>query len=171
MTRYTATVESAAALSAAAPTGGTANSLFANILGNTLSGGRVLLRRLTLGVRAGSSAPNSQQMTVAFARTTARGTATTTNPWGGTEGFAGVTAPYSPGIDVAWSAVPTATWTAPYFWEVSFNTQATVDLPWELLEELGIQPAAANANGIALFNVGNALPTAHLYTVACEVEI
>jgi len=171
MTRYTATAESVAAISSAAPSGGTANGLICNLLGNTLSGGRVLTRRLTLGVRSGSAAPNSQQLTVAFARTTARGTATTTNPWNGTEGFAGVTAPYSPGIDVAWSAVPTATWTAPYFWEVSFNTQATVDLPWELLEELGIQPAAANANGIALFNVGNALPTAHLYTLACEIEI
>jgi hypothetical protein len=171
MTRYTATVESAAALSPAAPAGGTANGLFANILGNTLSGGRVLLRRLTLGVRATSAAPSSMQCTIAFARTTARGTATTTNAWGGTEGYAGVTAPYSPGIDVAWSAVPTATWTAPYFWEVTFNTQATADLPWELLEELSVQPAAANANGLALFNVGNALPTSHLYTVACEIEI
>ena len=172
MTRYTSTVESVAALSPAVPSGAAAGGLFANILGNQLTGGRTLLRRLTLGVRAGSGAPNSQQLTVAFARTTARGTATTSNPWSITEGFVGVTAPGNPGIDVAWSAVPTATsWTAPYFWEVSFNTQATVDLPWELLEELGIQPAAANANGIALFNVGNALPTAHLYTLACEIEI
>jgi hypothetical protein len=171
MTRYTSTVESAAALSPAAPAGATANGLFANILGNTTAGGRTLLRRLTLGVRAGSGAPNSQQLTVAFARTTGRGTPTTTNAWGTTEGYAGVTPANNPGIDVAWSAVPTATWTAPYFWEVSFNTQATVDLPWELLEELGIQPAALNANGIALFNVGNAMPTAHLYTLACEVEI
>jgi hypothetical protein len=171
MTRYAATAESAAAIVATAPSGATANALFANILGNTLSGGAVQIRRLTLGCRAGSGAPTSQQLTVGFTRTTARGTATTTNAWGGLEGYAGVVAPYSPGIDVAWSAVPTATWTAPYFWEVSFNTQATVDLPWELLEELKVQPAASNATGIALFNVGNALPTSHLYTVACEVEI
>jgi hypothetical protein len=171
MTRYTATVESAATLSATAPSGATANGLFANILGNTTAAGRTLVRRLTLGVRATSAAPSSMQCTVAFARVTARGTPTTTNPWGTTEGYAGVTPATNPGIDVAWSAVPTATWTAPYFWEVSFNTQATVDLPWELLEEFGIQPAAANANGVALFNVGNALPTSHLYTLACEVEI
>jgi hypothetical protein len=170
MTRFTATVESAAALSPAAPTGSTANGLFANILGNTAVAGRTLLRRLTLGVRATSAAPSSMQCTIAFARTTARGTATTTNAWNHAEGYP-ITPQGNPGIDVAWSAVPTATWTAPYFWEVSFNTQATVDLPWELLEEMGIQPAALNANGIALFNVGNALPTSHLYTMACEVEI
>jgi hypothetical protein len=170
MTRYVATVESAAALGTAAPTGGTANSLFANILGMNASGGLTRVRRMTLGVRAGSSAPTSQQLTVGFTRTTARGTATTTNAWGGMEGYTGVTNALSPGIDVAWSAVPTGVWTAPYFWEVSFNTQATVDLPWELLEELFIQPLAAY-NGIALFNVGNAVPTAHLYTVGVEVEV
>lgn len=180
MTRYTATVESAAALTATAPvSGGAANSLFANVLGNTLSGGLVKIRRLTLGVRATSAPPTSMQCTVAFARTTARGTSTTTAAWGNMEGYiassALLPAPYSPGIDTAWSAAPTAAatigWAVPYFWEVSFNTQATADLPWELLEELMIQPAASNANGIALFNVGNALPTSHLYTLACEVEI
>jgi hypothetical protein len=175
MTRYTATAESAAAIVATAPSGATANSLFANVLGNTLSGGLVKIRRLTLGVRATTAAPTSMQCTVGFTRATARGTATTTNAWASMEGYmsgaVGIPAPYSPGIDVAWSTVPTAQWTAPYFWEVSFNTQATVDLPWELLEELMIQPAASNATGIALFNVANALPTSHLYTVACEVEI
>jgi hypothetical protein len=175
MTRYTATVESAAAIVATAPSGATANSLFANILGNTLSGGLVKLRRLTLGVRATSAPPTSMQCTIGFTRSTARGTQTTTNAWASMEGYTsggvGLPAPYSPGIDVAWSAVPTALWTAPYFWEVSFNTQATADLPWELLEELMVQPAASNATGIALFNVGNALPTSHLYTVAVEAEI
>lgn len=170
MTRYMATVESAAALGTAAPSGGTANALFANVLGMNASGGITRIRRVTLGVRAGTSAPTSQQMTVGLARTTARGTATATSAWGSAEGYTGVTNPYSPGIDTAWSAVPTGTWTAPYFWEIPFNTQATVDLPWELLEELMIQPVAAY-NGLAFFNVGNAVPTAHLYAMGVEVEV
>ncbi len=170
MARYTATVESAAALVATAPvSAGATNGLFANILGSTAAGGSLVrVRRLTLGVRATSAAPTSMQCTVAFTRSTTRGTATATSAWNDMAGYA--TLPNNPGIDTAWSAAPTAVWTAPYFWEVSFNTQATVDLPWELLEELMIQPIAANANGIALFNVGNALPTSHLYTLGCEIE-
>jgi hypothetical protein len=174
MARYTATVESTAALSASAPSGATANGLFANILSMASTGANtaltVAIRRLTLGVRAGTGAPNSQQMTVAFARTSARGTATTTNAWNDTGGSSYT--PPSPGIDVAWSAVPTATWTAPYYWEVTVNTQAAADLPWELLELFRIPPSSTSGvyNGIALFNVGNALPSSHLYTLAVEME-
>lgn len=174
MARFMATVESAAALPATAPSGAAANGLFANVLSSASTGaatGLIMkLRRITLGVRAGTGAPNSQQMTVAVARTTARGTATTTNPWNSLDGSSAT--PSSPGVDTAWSTVPTATWTAPYFYEVSFNTQAAVDLPFELLEMLMIQPSATTGvfNGLALFNVGNALPTAHLYTLAVETE-
>ena len=174
MARFMTTVESASALPATAPSGATANGLFANILSaastGPLTGPLSKVRRLTLGVRAGTGAPNSQQMTVACARTTARGTATTTNAWFNMDGSAST--PSSPGVDTAWSAVPTATWTAPYFYEVSFNTQAAVDLPFELLEELFLQPSNTSGafNGLALFNVGNALPTAHLYTLAVELE-
>jgi hypothetical protein len=72
------------------------------------------------------------------------------------------------GLDTAWSAVPTATWTAPYLFEVSFNSQSGVDLPYELLEELICTLGVAN--GIAIINVGNALPASHLYTATFEWE-
>ena len=36
------------------------------------------------------------------------------------------------------------------------------------LEEL--YTSGASGNGIAFFNVGNALPTAHLYTASYEIE-
>jgi hypothetical protein len=123
------------------------------------------VRRITLGVRAGATVPTSQQLTVAAVRTTGRGTATTTtgNKMDPNTAAAGAT-----GLDVAWSAVPTATWTAPYLFEVSFNSQSGVDLPFELLEELII--AAGTANGIAFINVGNTLPASHLYTLAIEWE-
>lgn len=166
MARYLTTVESSTALVATAPSGGTANALFASLQAGTALNYR--LRRLTLGVRAGTGAPTSQQVTVALVRTTARGTATTTRAPVGLDQPGGT--PNSPGLDVAWSAVPTATWTAPYFYETSFNTQSGVDLPFELLEEMLVIAAASSANGIALINVGNALPTAHLYTATLEFE-
>lgn len=168
MARYFSTVESLTAVpGSTAPTGGTANSLFANLVGSTTM--PLKIRRITIGVRAGVGAPTSQQMTVALVRTTARGTLATNNPGKAMDG-ANTSTPFGPGLDATWSAVPTATWTAPYFDEYPFNTQATLDLPYELLEELIVAPAAANANGLAFFNVGNALPTAHLYTLRVEWE-
>lgn len=168
MARYFSTVESATAIvGSSAPSGSNANSLFANLVGSTTMPLKV--RRITLGVRAGVGAPTSQQMTVAVIRTTARGTASTTNAAKALDGSNTSTA-FCPGLDVAWTAVPTATWTAPYYYEFTVNTQATPDLPYELLEELTVAPAASNANGLAFFNVGNALPTSHLYTLAVEWE-
>jgi hypothetical protein len=164
MARYNATVESAAAINATAPSGGTANALFASLVAGGSMGCK--LRRVTLGVRAGASVPTSQQVTVALIRQTGRGTATATttgNKLDPNTAASGIT-----GVDTAWSTVPTATWTAPYLFEVSFNTQSGLDLPWELLEELII--ASGTANGIAFINVGNALPASHLYTLALEWE-
>jgi hypothetical protein len=177
--RWLATVESPTAVGTAAPSGSTPGMLWANILGNSSLGGIARVRRLTVGVRAGTGAPTSQQVTVGFVRTSARGTATTTNIWSGMEGLAPggtlLAQSNSPGIDTVWTTPPTplpAGWSAPWFFEVTFNTQAAVDLPWELLEELMIQPGSSSStyNGIAMVNVGNALPTAHLYTAAVEVE-
>ncbi len=166
MARYLVTAESATAINATAPTGATANQLFAAIPVSATYNYK--LRRVTLGVRAGTGAPTSQQLTVAMVRFTARGTATTTNAPVGLDQPA-ATASF-PGCDVAWSTVPTATWTAPYFYEVSFNSQSGVDLPFELLEEILVPATASNAKGIAFINVGNALPTAHLLTLSGEVE-
>lgn len=164
MARFNAAVESASALGTSAPSGGTANALFANLAcGSTASSCK--LRRVTLGVRAGSGPPTSQQVTVAMTRTSARGTATTSqankmDPTSFTSNFT---------LDSAWSTVPTGTWVSTaYIYEVSFNTQSGVDLPWELLEELLINGGASS--GVAFFNVGNALPTSHLYTMAIEWE-
>jgi hypothetical protein len=179
VSRFFGTVESPTAVPTSAPSGSTPGMLVANILGNSSLGGRSQVRRLTIGIRAGTGAPTSQQVTLALIRTTARGTATATNAWASLEGYAPggtpVTPANSPGVDVAWSSPPTplgGSWVAPWFFETSFNTQAAVDLPYELLEEVMIQPGSSSStyNGVALVNVGNALPTAHLYTVTAEVE-
>ena len=165
MARFMSTVESATALPATAPTGSTANSLFANLAASGTSGYK--LRRITLGVRAGASVPTSQQITVALVRTTARGTAATTHAPAALDPNSVQTSNIA-GLDVAWSAVPTATWAGPYFYEVSFNTQSGVDLPAELMEEWIVGLGAGN--GMGFINVGNALPTGHLITMALEHE-
>lgn len=175
MARYIAAIESPTAVPTSAPSGAVPGMLWGHVLGNSSTGGIAKIRRLTLGVRAGTGAPTSQQVTVGLIRTTARGTQTTTVAWQGLEGYTAVTPVASPGVDTAWTTPPTplgGSWVAPWFYEVSFNTQAAVDLPFELLEELMIQPGGSSSTylGLALVNIGNALPTAHLYTASVEVE-
>lgn len=165
MARFMSTVESATALPATAPSGSNANALFANLAASATSGYK--LRRITLGVRAGASVPTSQQITIALVRTTVRGTATTTHAPAALDPNSVQTSNIA-GLDVAWSAVPTATWTVPYFYEVSINTQSGTDLPAELMEEWIVGLGAGN--GMGFINVGNALPTGHLITMSIEHE-
>lgn len=166
MARFTSTVTSAAAINATAPSGATANALFANLNASATAGYK--LRRVTIGVIAGAGVPTSQQLLVALVRTTARGTATTTfapkamDP--NSVQTAGIT-----GLDTAWSTVPTATWTsANWFYQIPFNSQSGVDLPYELLEELVCGTGVAN--GIAFINANNALPASHSYALTVEHE-
>jgi len=167
MARFNTVVESATALgtginSASATVGG----LFAALV-LTVATSNFRMRRLTFGVRAGVGAPTSQQMSIAIIKTTARGTQTTTATANKLDSNSFAT---SVAVDSAWSTTPTlpGTAVANYSYEVSFNTQSGVDLPWELLEELYV--SGGTGNGFAFFNVGNALPTAHLYTMAAEWE-
>ena len=152
--RYSATVDSSAALAG--------NTTFANLAAGASQG--LILRRIIVGVRAGASTPTSQQMTLAVYRATARGTVTTT-----------VTpvkldndrvASQITGLDTVWSVAPTLAAT-PMF-TVSFNTQSGADLPFEGLEEVRV--GAGSANGLAFYNVTNALPASHLYTLTVEWE-
>lgn len=165
MARFMTTVESVTALSATAPSGANANALFGNLVAGVGAGYK--LRRLTIGVRAGASVPTSQQLTVAMVRTTGRGTPTATNAPKAMDPNTIQTSNIT-GMDTTWSAVPSATWTAPYLYEVSFNSQSGIDLPFELMEELIC--AAGTTNGLAFLNVGNALPTGHLYTLSAETD-
>jgi hypothetical protein len=162
--RYATNIESVAAIVATAPTGATANALFANLNASATAGYK--LRRVTLGCIAGAAVPTSQQVSVGFVRTTARGTATTTLV--PTKLDPSTPAAEITGLDTAWSAVPTATWTPPYLYQVTFNTQSGVDLPFELLEEMVC--AIGVANGIAFINLDNALPASHKLTVTVEHE-
>lgn len=165
MARFLSNVTSTTALVASAPSGANANALFASLVAGANAGYK--LRRLTLGVIAGTGAPTSQQVSVGLVRTTARGTATGTNAPKALDPNSLQTSSIT-GLDTTWSTVPTATWTAPFLYQVTFNTQSGVDLPFELLEELIC--AVGSANGIAFVNLTNALPTGHAYTLSVEHE-
>lgn len=124
------------------------------------------LRRVTLGVVAGTSPPTSQQLVVGLNRGTARGTATTTltmarmDPRSGASGITGV--------DTVWSTPPTfgASSTDAEKW--AFNSQAGLDLPWELVEELWSD--VGTANPLVFVNRDNALPASHKLVLKIETE-
>jgi hypothetical protein len=160
MARHTVVVESAAALAA--------DTNFANLVAGTVT--PLKLRRVILGVRAGASAPTSQQITVALIRATARGSPTTTVAPRTQKGIGRVAE--SPGVDTVWSTGPTLVGTTPALSEarISFNSQSGADIPFEGPEEFEVQPAASNANGLVFRNVGNALPASHLITLTVEFE-
>lgn len=166
MARFSGVVESATALttginSNSATTGG----LFLSLVLTGSSAFKV--RRLTFGVRAGTGAPTSQQVSIAWIRCSARGTQTTTQALNKLDPNSFAT---NVAADSAWTTTPTLAGTAVanYLDEVTFNTQSGVDLPWEMLEEM--YTSGSSGNGLAFFNIGNALPASHLYTATFEIE-
>lgn len=169
MGRFAATAESQAAQPAGAPVTTTFNGYFFGIRGGAAANFK--LRRLKVGVRAGASVPTSQQVTVQLQRQTvaAVGTGitlatagTNLDPRGAASAIAG--------FDITTAA--TAGTTGPTLTSIidkfSFNTQSMLDLPWEFLEEVICDQGTAN--GLALVNIGNALPASHLFTVGAEWE-
>jgi len=155
MARFKVTTESAAAL-AAAPT------TFGNLVAGASANYK--LRRIIIGVRAGASVPTSQQVTVGIARATARGTQTGNSagiPMDPRSGASVIT-----GLDFTWSGNPTVS--ANFLAKPTINTQSAMDVPWEFQEELICDQGTAN--GIAVQNVGNALPASHLYVLSFEWE-
>lgn len=122
------------------------------------------LRRLTVGVVAGTGAPTSQQLVIGVNRGSARGTQTTTvtgqklDPRSAASGITG--------LDTVWSVAPTLA--AADMWRIPFNSQSGGDLPWEFTEELFSD--VGTANPIVFVNRGNALPASHSYVLTAEWE-
>jgi hypothetical protein len=169
MGRFAAAVESQAAQAAGTPVTTTFNGYFAAVVAGASANYK--LRRVKVGVRAGASVPTSQQMTIAAYRQTVRpvGAGFSTVAGGALDPRGAATA--ITGVDI--TTATTAATTGPTIganpldrW--SFNTQSTLDLPYEFLEEFICDQGTAN--GIALVNIGNALPASHLFTVAFEWE-
>jgi hypothetical protein len=169
MGRFKAAVESQAAQPAGTPSGTTFNGYFAAVVAG--SAANFKLRRVMVGVRAGGSVPTSQQMTVAVYRQTVRVVGTGFSTVAGLNIDPRGAATAATGVDVTTAAAagttgptiganPLARWT--------FNTQSTLDIPFEFLEELISDQGTAN--GIAFVNIGNALPASHLFTLDCEWE-
>ena len=52
---------------------------------------------------------------------------------------------------------------------IPFNTQSTLDLPYEFVEE--IVCAIGTANGLAFVHIGNVLPAAHSIRLNVEIEV
>lgn len=169
MGRFRMTAESQAAQPAGAPSGTTFNGYFAAVMAGSAANFR--LRRLWLGVRAGASVPTSQQMTVALYRQTAAvaGTGFTLATGLNMDTLGAASAIGGLGVTTAATAGTTGpTIGASPLDKWSFNTQSGLDIPYEFLEELTCPQGVAN--GLALVNIGNALPAAHLFTVAAEWE-
>lgn len=154
MARYTATVESGAALAA--------DTAFGWLRPVATCGGK--LRRVTVGVIAGASTPTSQQVELGIARTTNAGT----TPGGSVTGakLDPNSAAASMLFHTTYATPPTLT--SPDFYKVAFNSQSGADLPWELLEEAVI--AAGTTDGFAFLNRNNALPASHKMVLSCEWE-
>jgi hypothetical protein len=172
MARYGASILSQATQLSGTPSGTTVNGYMGYWGGSSTAGFR--LRRLQLGCIAGAGVPTSQQVSVGVFRQTV--------------------APAGTGIATAIPGQPYETWTlqadptAGMFAitattigttgptlatnpiaVIPFNTQSTLDLPYEFIEEL-VSPIGA-ANGIAFVNIGNTLPASHQIRLNAEIEV
>lgn len=171
MARYSSAISSQTAQLSGMPSGTTVNGYIGYWGAGSSAGFR--LRRVTLGVRAGASVPTSQQITVEVHRQTVAPAGTglaaavvgqALETWTPTDPTAGMIATTATTIG---TTGPTLTATA--IRTLTFNTQTTIDYPFEFLEELVC--ASGTANGIAFVNIGNTLPAAHFITVDAEIEV
>lgn len=165
MSRFSAAVESQAAQPAGLPATTTFNGYWAALVAGASA--NLKLRRLLIGVRAGGSVPTSQQMTLAIYRQTVRvvGSGFSTVVGGALDPRSAASA--ITGIDVTTAATagttgPTLAAT-PLVKLPSFNTQTGLDIPAEFMEEWVCDQGTAN--GLAIVNIGNALPASHLFTL------
>lgn len=170
MSRLVAACESQAAQPAGTPVTTTFNGYFAAIVAGAAANFK--LRRLILGVRGPAGSVTSDQHTIALYRQTARvvgtGFGTTTFQNTDQRGCASVIT----GLDVTTAA--TAGTTGPTIGATSlhkmtFNTQVGWDVPFEFPDDMFVVDQGT-ANGLALVNIGNALPASHLFVVTAEID-
>lgn len=132
------------------------------------------LRRLQLGVIAGASVPTSQQVSIGVYRQTVApaGTGLAAAVLG--QPFETWTPQTDPTVGVIATTATTIGTTGPTLAAnpiavIPFNTQSTLDLPYEFTEELIC--AIGTANGFAFVNIGNTLPAAHSLRLNVEIEV
>ena len=172
MARYAASIVSQATQLAGVNSTTTVNGYMGYWGGSATAGFR--LRRLGLGVIAGAGVPTSQQVDVAIFRQTVAPSGTgiaaavpgqpmeTHTPQ--TDPTAGVFAITATTIGTTGPTLATNPLAI-----VTFNTQSSIDNPWEFVEELVC--AIGTANGIAFVNFTNTLPASHKIRLNLEIEV
>lgn len=169
MGRFSGAVESQAAQLAGVPSGTTFNGYFAAWVAGASANFK--LRRILIGVRAGATVPTSQQMEVGIYRQTVRAAGTGLSTVVGQNTDQRGAASATTGIDVTTAAAAGTTGPtigANPMHRLPFNTQTSWDVPFEQLDEFSCDQGTAN--GLALVNIGNALPPLHLFVVTFVVE-
>ena len=172
MARYGGTMLSQAAQLSGVNAGTTVNGYLGYWGASATSGYK--LRRLQLGTKTPANVPTSQQIGIGVFRQTV--------------------APAGTGIAAAVLGQPLETWTpqtdptaglfaitaatigttAPTLAAnpiavIPYNTQSTLDLPYEFIEELIC--AIGTANAWAFVNMDNTLPTSHQIRINVEIEV
>jgi hypothetical protein len=170
VSRQVASVETVAAQLAGAPVTVTFNGYFAAIIPGASANYK--LRRLLIGVRGPAGSVTSDQHTIGIFRQTVRavGTGFSTTAFQ-SEDPRGV-GPQATGIDITTAA--TAGTTGPTIGanplhRLTFNTQGYEDVPFEFPDDW-FTCDQGTANGLALVNLGNALPASHLLAVTAVIE-
>jgi hypothetical protein len=172
MARYATSMLSQAAQLAGVNSTTTVNGYLGYWGASATSGFR--LRRLQLGVIAGASVPTSQQVSVGVYRQTVApaGTGLAAAVLG--QAYETHTPQTDPTVGLIATTATTIGTTGPTLAAnpiavIAFNSQSTLDLPYEFMEELvcGI----GTANGIAFVNIGNTLPAAHSIRLTAEIEV
>lgn len=172
MARYGASILSQAAQLSGVNATTTVNGYIGYWGGSATSGFR--LRRLQLGVIAGAGVPTSQQISIGIYRQTVApaGTGLAAAVLGQPlETWTPQTDPTTGIIATTATAIGTTgpTLASNPIAVVPFNTQSTLDLPYEFTEELVC--AIGTANGIAFVNIGNTLPASHSVRLNVEIEV
>lgn len=169
MGRCVASVESQTAQPAGVPSGTTFNGYFAAVVAGASANFK--LRRVKIGVRGPSGSVTSQQNTVAIYRQSVRaaGTGFSTTTGQNLDQRGG--ASQITGVDITTAAAAGTTGPtigANALEKLTFNTQTSWDVPWDYIEDFVCDQGTAN--GLAVVNIGNALPASHLFTVTFTWE-
>lgn len=172
MARYGATLLSQAAQAGGVPSGTTVNGYLGYWGASSTSGFR--LRRVKAGVIAGASVPTSQQVDIGVFRQTVApaGTGLAAAVLG--QPFETWTPQTDPTTGVIATTASSIGTTGPTIASnpidiLTLNTQSTVDVPWEFMEEMVC--AIGTANGFAFVNMTNALPASHKIRLSFEIEV
>lgn len=171
MARYSASIVSQAAQLSGAPSGTTVNG-YLGYWGAAASVG-FKVRRVTVGVQAGSANPTSQQIVLGIYRQTVAPAGTgiaasvpgqALETWVPADPTGGIFAITAATIGTTGPTIATNP-----LKRLAFNDQIGWDYPFEGYEELFC--TTGTANGIAFVSLGGTLPASHQIVLDVEIEV